>query len=422
MRTLRHRALGAVDSFWFLPALLVAAALVLAELVVTLDRSFSRELSDLPFISGMGASGSRDLLAAVGGSMLGVAATAFSITISVIATASSTYGPRLVRNFMADRGNQVVLGVFGATFIYTLMVLRTVRAEEGDTFVPHLAVTLAIGLAVVDVAVLVYFIHHIADSIQVPTLVSQVLGDLQRCSVGEDPRPSRQVEQLPGGAPTTTVRAEHHGFLRHVDRASLVTMAERRDALVQLLPAVGDHVIAGDALAHVWARGDGEEVQDLEQGVRRHLTFGPSRTPDQDLRYAARQLVEMAVRALSPSTNDPYTATNAVLELGTGLAPRLASEDVANGYEQGGELRLVDSPVPAVELVRGVFDQLRPHAASSPEMVLALLDLKRVLATGTERGDVLAELHRQEAVLRRAFAATGPDPYDRERVEQHRTR
>ena len=224
MHTLRHHLRRAVDSFWFVPALLLLAAVVLAELMVALDRAVgSSGLASLSFVSAVGASGSRDLLAAIGGSMLGVAATSFSITISVIATASSTFGPRLVRNFMANRGNQVVLGIYGATFLYALLVLRTVRegADDASSFVPHLAVTFAIGLAVVDVAVLIYFIHHIADSIQVPTLATQVLKDLQRTTDQSDVEPTRSVSEDDLAASTSVVRATRHGFLQFVDHPAL---------------------------------------------------------------------------------------------------------------------------------------------------------------------------------------------------------
>ena len=170
------------ESFWFIPAVLGVVALVLAQALVSLDRYLLDTQVDLTgtLLYHVGASGSRDILGAIGGSMLGVAAISFSITISVLATASSSYGPRLVRNFLADRGNQVVLGIFGATFLYSLMVLRSIRSIESDgtVFVPDIAVNVAVALAVVDVGVLVYFIHHMAQPIQVATLSARVRDEM----------------------------------------------------------------------------------------------------------------------------------------------------------------------------------------------------------------------------------------------------
>ena len=159
------------ESFWFVPLLCLVAALVLAQGMVSLDKALTDDLSSAWFnwVYGVGIDGSRAMLGAIGTSMLAVAATAFSITISVVVTASATYGPRLVGNFMADRGNQIVLGVFVATFVYSLMVLRTIRSEADDqsSFVPHLAVNLAVLMAVADAVLLVWFIHHIAASVRV---------------------------------------------------------------------------------------------------------------------------------------------------------------------------------------------------------------------------------------------------------------
>ena len=135
----------------------------------------------------MGLEGARGLLSGIGGTTFGAAATAFSITISVIATASTSYGPRLVGNFMSNRRNQWTLGVLVSTFVYTTLVVRTLRSsDDGAVFVPHLAVHFAIGLAVIDVFLLISFIHHIATSIQVDTLTSVVSSAFLRTAKRSD--------------------------------------------------------------------------------------------------------------------------------------------------------------------------------------------------------------------------------------------
>ncbi len=445
MLRLRHRLIAATESFWFIPGLLLVGAIGLSELMIALDRTIGAApaIAQLPFVSSIGASGSRDLLSAIGGSMLGVAATSFSITISVIATASSTYGPRLVRNFMANRGNQTVLGTFGATFLYALLVLRTVRTE-GDKqggFVPHLAVTLAIGLAVVNVAVLIYFIHHIADSIQVSTLAQQVLDELQQSVKGGGPQPDTEVSaHAPNDPPPGhDVCAENAGYLQVVDRGSLISLAEEHDARIQLMLAVGDHVHEGDLLAQVWLdhpvekagtrEQDGSEegsdedrVDKLQKAIRRQMEIDSIRTPRQDVRYAAQQLVEMAVRALSPSTNDPYTAINAITELGVGLAPLVRRPPRPNAYTRDGRLRLVEISVPASEVVELVFNQLRPHAATSTEVVLSVLGLADRFRGLSADPATTACLDRQVEALLREFRAEDPDPYDLQRVAECRER
>jgi len=268
----------------------------------------------------VGASGSRDILGAIGGSMLAVAATSFSITISVLATASSTYGPRLVRNFMSDRGNQFVLGIFGSTFLYSLMVLRSIRSDtDAATFVPDIAVNVAVLLAVVDVAVLVYFIHHIADSIQVSTLSARVRGEL--VAVTDALYPKELPDEATGArtlpATALAVGSDASGFVVGVDEKALIVAARKAGSVVEMHVRAGSHVIEGERIASV----TGNASDAMAKQIRGAVVLGDTRTPNQDIEFAVQQLTEMAVRAMSPSTNDPYTARNALAELALGMVP-----------------------------------------------------------------------------------------------------
>ncbi len=254
---MRRRWVRLQGTFWFVPAVLGVVAVVLAQLLVALDRWLLDRGIGIggSLLYHVGASGSRDILGAIGGSMLGVAATSFSITISVLATASSTYGPRLVRNFMADRGNQVVLGIFGATFLYALMVLRSIRSldSDGDVFVPDIAVNVAVLLAVLDVGVLVYFIHHIAQSIQVATLSSRVRDELSAAVdelyPTEPPADAASDSEVTLPDHVDTVRAPRSGVVVDVDEDAALSSAVDADAVVVLRCRPGEHVIEGDAIA-----------------------------------------------------------------------------------------------------------------------------------------------------------------------------
>ena len=329
------------DAFWFIPALCCAVAVLLSEAMISVDRAIDG--ADLGPLAGLvnrvGEAGSRDLLGAIASSTLAVAATSFSITIAVLATASSTYGPRLVRNFMADRGNQIVLGVFSATFLYSLLVLRSIRAL-GDTdavFVPHLAVNLAVLLGVLSIGVLVYFINHIADSVQVWTLAGRVRSDLLDAverlypeGVGRD---ARELEddaasaEIPGGLDADASR--EIGYVQQVSEDRLLAAAQRHDALVVLRVRPGGHVAEGTTLATLWPP---ERVDDeLADEVRACVLTGSARTPEQDIAFSVQVLEEMAVRALSPGTNDPYTAINALDELSAGFA-RLVGRSIPSRY------------------------------------------------------------------------------------------
>lgn len=413
-----RRVAAARNSIWFLPAVLGALALVLAQSVVSLDRAVDGSgLGVLgTFFYRVGASGSRDILGAIGGSMLGVAATSFSITISVLATTSSTYGPRLVRNFMADRGNQFVLGMFGATFLYCLVVLRSIRDTTdggGTAFVPDLAVNLAVVVAVVDVGVLVYFIHHIADSVQVSSLIHRVRRDLLATVARDHPREPAAGARAPGpadltGGTSATLTHGQAGFVTAVDEAALLAAARQHDAVLEVLVLVGDHVLADDPVVRV---RPASAADGLARAVRRSVDTGPARTPEQDLRFAVQQLVELGVRGLATGTNDPWTAVNALTELGVGLVP-LASRPVPllGREDADGVLRLVVTRADVPTVIGSALDTVRHYATDDPQVVLAAVALAARVVAADPRPDVAEVVagclqRLEESVARRCESA-----------------
>ena len=426
------------QSFWFLPAVLCALAVILAESLIVLDR----RLDDIDLgpvsclITRVGESGSRDLLGAIAGSMLTVASTTFSITIAVLALSSSTYGPRLVRNFMADRGNQLVLGVFVATFLYSLLVLRSVRVlDEGgeDTFVPHLAVNVAVLLAVLSIGVLVYFIHHISDSVQVWTLARQVRTDLlatvDRLYPEKIGRDSQDVEDADGrqdvprrldvdGAP---VASQQTGYVQGVDHEDLLTLANKHDLVVSLRIRPGHHTIEGSTMAVGWP---GDRVDDdLLAEIRKAVRIGKARTPHEDVEFSVLLLEEMAVRALSPSTNDPYTAINALDDLSAGLV-RLADRRTPSPYryDDQGQLRVVAPGVMLTDLLDHVLDAMRLYAIEHPLVLHRTLELVEQVGAAVGQPALRARMDTQIRRLLEAFTLSSPQDYDIEQLTRHADR
>lgn len=414
MTSFKTRILRARDSFWFLPALLGVAALIVAQTLVMLDRYLDgTALGSWGFLLyRVGASGSRDILGAIGGSMLAVAATSFSITISVLATASSTYGPRLVRNFMSDRGNQFVLGIFGSTFLYSLMVLRSIRSDtDAATFVPDIAVNVAVLLAVVDVAVLVYFIHHIADSIQVSTLSARVRGEL--VAVTDALYPKELPDEATGArtlpATALAVGSDASGFVVGVDEKALIVAARKAGSVVEMHVRAGSHVIEGERIASV----TGNASDAMAKQIRGAVVLGDTRTPNQDIEFAVQQLTEMAVRAMSPSTNDPYTARNALAELAVGLVPLSTRPRPLLGRNDGeGNYRLAISRASVSELIDQVFDAIRQYGLGNPLAVIAAVELGERIGLATVHQEVRGAVVKQLAALRNAYGSAEVDSVD----------
>ncbi|PPI23963.1 DUF2254 domain-containing protein [Rathayibacter sp. AY1B1] len=413
---MRSRLLHLRESFWFLPALFGVLAVGLALGLVEVDHLLVRAgVSDIPLIEDLSPTGGRAILSAIGGTMLGVAATSFSITISVLATTSSAYGPRLVRNFMADRGNQVVLAVLTSTFLYSLIVLRAVHTEEDAslTFVPVVAVSFSVLLAVGDVAVLVYFIHHIALSVQVTTLQQRVLGELvdviERLHPedGEEPvdadEASLAEEAQPPGRETVVLRAVRGGYVEQLEIERLVALARRGDTRLQVLALPGDHVLVGDPVLEVL---EGSVAQ--EEAVAA-VVVADARTPHQDLRYAVQQVVEIGVRGLATGTNDPYTAVGAVEALTSALVDLCGRPEARGRYSDAdGVVRLLVPWPRAGELLADVFLALRSYAMEQPLVVRAGVRLAERLAV-VARGGTRVELHRQVRAFADAHAAADGD-------------
>ncbi|MDO4785141.1 MAG: DUF2254 domain-containing protein [Propionibacteriaceae bacterium] len=365
-------------SFWFVPVVCVGASILVAEGLVALDRSIDHaRWPILAPLQRMGLEGARGLLGGIGGTTFGAAATAFSITISVIATASTSYGPRLVGNFMSNRRNQWTLGVLVSTFVYTTLVVRTLRStDDGAVFVPHLAVHFAIGLAIADVFLLISFIHHIATSIQVDTLTSVVSGAFQRTAKRSDELVCDEhttTLQPPSGG--EVVRSGADGYIVSIVPRLLLGAAEADGGRIAIEARVGDRVLTGTPLARIWP---GQDADHLAQATLSAIEIGPRHDPGTDAGYAQQQLVELAVRALSPGVNDPYTAVNVIEELALGLAQLVSAPLPAPVLvDDEGQPRVFLRPVTVKELIDMPFRQILPFSAGQHLVHTALVDLAR---------------------------------------------
>jgi uncharacterized membrane protein len=295
---------GLTHRFWAVPLLFAVAAAVLALGVTAIDDSLDTSLR-LPFLFAGGPEGARALLSAIITSMISFTGLVFSITIVVLQLTSSQFSPRVLRSFLEDRFNQVALGVFVATFVYALMVLRGVRGTaQVDSFVPQIAVTVAFVLVLASVLVFLAYIHHIAQSIRAATVIASIADDtraLIEVRVPADSRPG-PVLPLPNG-PSRTIAADRPGVLQRVDDRALGDAADSQGVSIELLRAVGEFVAKGAPLALVHGEASFDDGR-LHAAVH----VGRERSMDEDIGFGLRQLVDIAERTLSPGINDPTTA------------------------------------------------------------------------------------------------------------------
>ena len=315
----------------------------------------------------------------VAASAVGVAGTTFSITVAALALASGQMGPRLLRSFVRDAGNQLALGVFLGSFAYALLVLRSVRGTEEGAYVPHLGVTGGLALAPLRVAALVWFVHHIADGINVDTVIAVVHEDLRatmrRTTLAAADPPSPPA---PGGGQAVTL--QEGGYLRSLDEEALADRAAAAECVAVLRACPGDHLFSGMAVAHVV----GGAGADGGAKLRAALSVGPRQAAAQDPEFAVRQLVEVAVRALSLRINDPFTAFAVLDHLGATLCDLRTRHLPASALRRDGRVVLYRRVTDYNGLCDAMFHMIRQNAASSAVVLIHLLDvLAAVLAVET---------------------------------------
>lgn len=410
-------------SFWFLPSLMALGAIILASASSRADRSdlIDPDAELFWWIYGGSPDGARQVLATIAGSMITVAGVVFSITIVALSLASQQFGPRLLRNFMHDRGNQFVLGTFTSIFVYCILVMRTVRGNEDHQYVPHLSITVAIGAALVGLGVLIYFIHHVSQSIQADTIIAKVSAELHesierlflRGSEGLQP----EIELPADGA--GVVEAPQDGYIEAIDPTGLSEGAARRDSVVRFLRSPGDFLIAGTHVAEVHpagAKGDSRWILD-------HVAIGQVRTPTQDVAFSIDRLVEMALRALSPSLNDPFTAISCIDRLCAALS-FAGGRELGNGQhpDREGRVRVI-IPVPdADSMADSAFHQIRIASRGLPGVAIHLLEMIATAIRTAPSGAFRRALLRHAALVRHDMeAAGGLEPVDLAAIDERFT-
>ena len=415
-------------NYWFYPALFSILAALLAFAMVWLDRSgFAEFLNDVNWLVPARPKGAADMLTVMAGSMIGVASTVFSITIAAVAYASGNYGPRLLTNFMEDRGNQLSLATFIGSFVYSLLVLRAVRAEDETPatisdatttalpgFTPQLSLLVAYVLLGLCVAVLVFFLNHIPSSIRINKVLegigSRLLDAIRETYPVEDEfADAREPE---GGDPIT---AWDTGYLQLIDFEDLEKIARECGCTFSLVVRTGDFVHREMALMCI----KGCKPEKIEERVRECFTLGATRTPEQDPQFLIDELVEIGLRALSPGINDPFTAITALHWLGAATAEvgrRDLRKDVCG--EKAEDCPVIPAPDGFDHYVKRGFGAIRSAVATSPIAAEVMLDTLANAATPLKHEERQASLKAEADKLAEQvkLSLVGPDL---ERFEQH---
>ncbi len=408
-------------NLWLVPTAEIVLACGLFAATHAIDRAaYDGDLHLPSFVISGSADAARQILTAIAAAVITVVTLVFSITIVTLTLASTQFGPRMLRNFIRDRITQITLGTFVATFVYAILALISIGPSSHGEFVPHLSVTVTMVLVIVDVAVLVVFIDHIARSIQLPQVIASIAGDLTRAVETEG---SGHAQATPKAGPSlaeltarlledsASVRAPRSGYLQFVQTDRLVDVAARSGAVIRLLQRPGHFLVEGEPLAEVWPRSAAPDVARSLGGA--HAT-GPHRTLTQDVSFAVDQLVEIAIRALSPAVNDTFTALACIDWLGDGLCkiadswrPEIVHRDA------GGRVRVITRTIGFRRLAERSYEKIRQASRAMPAVMIRQLDaLTKVMAHATtaEQREVLVA---QAEMIMRACEESVPEERDR---------
>lgn len=349
------------------------------------------------FLRATDVDGARAILTTLAGSTLGVAGVAFSVTIVAVSFASSNYGPRLIGNFMGDRTNQVILGVFVATFVYCITILSTVHTStefSNDTlesFVPHVSVFFALLLTLAAVGALIVYIHHIPESINIMNLTAGIGDKLHRAIVkmlDEEEQRGREDQdasvepwhETPQPESQLQIRAKAAGFIQQFDLEGLFEIARKNNIQIILHRAPGDFIVAGEVImsAHPMRTEEGS----IKEQLRDCYTQGANRTDAQDLLFLSDQLVEVLGRALSAGVNDPHSAMLCLNWLRAGLvafAQRSADRPARKSDP------VLYRRVTFEDMLNRSFDEMRQYIAGDRTATLHALSVLLELALTASR-------------------------------------
>lgn len=414
-------------SFWFVPILMLLAAIGLAFGFISLDSQFQYSHQGvLKYFFPVSEDSARSILTIIAGAMIGIAGTVFSITLVVLTLASSQLGSRLVRNFMYDKLNQVVLGTYVSSFVYCLIVLSSLKENESFQFVPAVSVFAAIVSAIAGIILLIVFIHHVSMSIQSEKVISDIseamsknLKRLFPDDIGhEEDKPVPDMERLKQQyAFKERVKCNSNGYLQSVDGEGLMRIAGERDCIIVLQHRPGDFLVQGMVVCEVIGKHKFDD--NLHKEIHDDFIIGKVRTPLQDAEFSIHQMVEVASRALSPGVNNPYTAIACIDNL-TAVICYLAGVEFPSQYRYDAKdkLRLVANNHSFDGMMNAAFNQIRQYAEGSPSVMIRLMEAMISINAFASTAHQKMHIARHAEMIMKAAERTFPEKRDLEDMKE----
>ncbi len=411
---------------------MVSGSILLSIITFQIDRTI--EIGILQKISWLGISdpeAARSFLGVISGSMISTTGVTFSITIAALVQASSQLGPRLLSNFLRDRGNQTVLGILLATYTYCIFTLKTISNTATFTFIPDIGITIATIFTIISLGALVYFFHHISTSLQANHVISQVGNELQQAIKKIYPEKMEyshdfnliNPEDIPETIPENSyqIKSNKGGYLQAIDTKTLLEIAQENDFILITELRPGEYTSEENTLVSIYPKN--EKIEELKEKINNAFILGEERLRLQDIKYSIEQLVEIAIRALSPGINDPYTALACIDQLTSGTI-ELVKRSITEGYyyDTSGKLRLITKPLTFTDIMETMYKDIRRNSSTNATINIKLLESISKTAPHTQTKEQRMILREQADIILNESVRLIHEPYDLEEIKKtHQT-
>lgn len=415
------------SSFWFIPILMLLITIGSAIGLIYLDSRIQLSHEGvLRYLLPASVDSARSILTIIAGAMMGVAGTVFSITLVVLTLASSQLGSRLVRNFMYDKLNQVVLGTYVSSFVFCLIILSSLKDNDSFNFVPAISVLAALASAIAGIVLLIIFIHHVSMSIQSDKVISDISEAMSKSirklfpeGIGhEEEKQAPDINSLHQKyALKPEVRCKRSGYLQSIDGQGLMKIAQDNDFIIILHHRPGDFLVQDMVVCEVLCNE--EYDKELNENIYNDFIIGKVRTPLQDAEFSIHQMVEIAARALSPGVNDPYTAIACIDNL-TSVMCYLAGVAFPSPYRYDSEdkLRVIADNHTFAGMLNAAFNQIRQYAEGSPSVMIRLLEAMVTINQFTRNSNQKEQVIQHAEMIMKAAERTFHETRDLEDIKE----
>lgn len=389
----------------FVPLGFIIAGIVLSQIALRIDRSY--DTGSLPQILTTTVDSGRAILSAIAGGLIASVTLLLSLMLVAVQLASSQFSPRTLRNWTGDRTQQTTIGFVLGTTVYCLLVMREVRSfDEGEALTPHVSVILAVVLGVVSLVAVVLAVDHLTNRLRIGSVAATILAETEAIITADDRVASPENPSVvPAGRPAATeteprpssahpIEAPKSGWIQQVDTGHVFDQLDD-GATCEVVVAVGSFTYAGIPVAWYWGAEPSDECAD---GIRGAFAIGDTRTMQQDIGFGILQMVDIALRALSPGVNDPNTANDMIVHLGAillqlwerPLAPSVRSEDGRT---------LIRHELTHGEYLASAIDPIRRLGGTDPLVAATLVRTLLILHEETKRRDLPGPVEPIEAAV-----------------------